>query len=365
MKAGTIGTIADWYAVVALFRRPFGLPIPHTAIIAQNQQRIAESLGNFVEQNFLTPEIVIGKLRDHNAAKAVANWLVHPANSRAIAESVAHSIPGLLNGLDDADAARFFERTAIPQLRTLDVSRLAGNILEIVTEGNRHQPFLDRGLQALERWLTANAGLLKAKFSEASRYTPAQLDAYIVDKFVGGIVVLLHEVVANPDHELRLQFDRAMQDLVVELQTSRGYRRIGKAWMRDCIRHLRKGDYYRALWDHIRTRVKAEVDRENSLVHSVTASVLVSLGKGLRDEPAIQNKLNTWWLDLAHTVVRRYRHQISALITEVVKSWDPEEVSQKIENEIGRDLQYIRINGTFIGGAVGVLLHAAVLLVVP
>lgn len=292
-EAGTVGAIADWYAVVALFRRPFGMPIPHTAIIAQNQQRIAESLGNFVEENFLTPELVTGRLRGHNASRALAEWLAEPANSRAIADVVADSLPGLLNGIDDADVARFFERSVM-LLRTLDVSRIAGNILKVVTEGDRHQPLLDRGLQALEQWLTVNVDLLKAKFSAASRYTPGRLDAYIVDKFVEGIVALVHEVVANEQHELRRQFDEAMQDLIVQLQTSAVHRRFGKGLMRDYVRHFRNGDYPRALLAQIRTRVTADVDRDNSLIRAVAASMLASLGKGLRREPAIQHKLNAW-----------------------------------------------------------------------
>jgi uncharacterized membrane-anchored protein YjiN (DUF445 family) len=362
-EAGTVGAIADWYAVVALFRRPFGLRIPHTAIIPRNQRRIGESIGQFVEQHFLTPENVIGRLRAHNTANALALWLVDPANSRAIAGSVAASLPGLMRGLDDAELARFFERALIPQLRGLDASRVAGNILKILTDNNRHHPLLNRALEALEQWLVANAGLLKAKFSEASRYTPAQLDNYIVDKFVEGIVSLLHEVVEDPHHNLRSQFDAAMQVLVTRLQTSGAYRGLGLALMRDFIRHLRSKADYRALWDRIRTRMTADVDRADSLVHVAITGLLVSFGERLRDEPTRQRRLNAWWLLLANRVIRRYRHQIPALITEVVNSWNAEEVGRKIEAEIGRDLQYIRINGTFVGGAVGVLLHAAVLLV--
>lgn len=362
-EAGAIGAIADWYAVVALFRRPLGLPIPHTAIIGRNQQRIAESLGSFVEENFLTPEVVIDRLSGHNTAKALAQWLVKPANSRAIADVVADSLPGLLDGINDADLARFLDRLVVPQLRTLDVSRVAGNILKVVTDGSRHQPLLDHGLETLELWLTNNAGMLKAKFSAVSRYTPAQLDAYIVNKFVEGIIALLHEVVANQDHELRRQFDEAIQHLIMQLQTSSIHRRIGKVLMRDCLRHFRNGRYSRVLLEHIRIRVTADAYREHSMVRSVTNGALVSFGASMRRSPALQQKLNVRWLNLAHTLVVRYRRQISALVTGVVKGWNAKEASRKIEAEIGRDLQYIRINGTFVGGIVGVLLHAATLLV--
>lgn len=361
-EAGTVGAIADWYAVVALFRHPFGIPVPHTAIIPRNQERIASGLGSFVEQNFLTPEIVVDRLRGQNTAAAVAAWLARPDHSRIIADSIADSVPALLGSFDDKEVARFFERTVVPQLRTLDVSRLAGNVLAILTEGDRHQPLLDHGLRALERWLAANSDVVKAKFSEASRYTPALLDTYIVNRFVEGIIALLHEVVASPDHELRQQFDAAVQEQISKLHASDDYRRVGKAWMRDCIRYLRRQDYYRILWERVRARLSADIGSERSVSRRTMAAALAAIGKSVADDPGIQEKLNAWWLDLVRTVMLRYGRQIATLITEVVQSWNADEVSRKIEAEIGPDLQFIRINGTFVGGAVGVLLHAGALL---
>ncbi|MGF6874042.1 uncharacterized membrane-anchored protein YjiN (DUF445 family) [Paraburkholderia sp. MM5477-R1] len=362
-EAGTVGAIADWYAVVVLFRHPLGLRIPHTAIIPRSHERIGEGLGNFVQEHFLTPEVVIGKLRACNTAKAIAAWLANSDNSQSIAESVSDTLPGLLKELDDRKVARFLERVLVPQLRTLDASSLAGNVLKIVTENNRHQPLLDRALRALKQWLLVNEGVLKARFSAASRYTPARLDSYIVDKFVEGIVALLHEVVANPQHELRRQFDGAIRDLAVKLETSGRYQRVGRTLMRDCVRHLKNEGCYRVLWNQLRTRVTADVDRERSFVRRAIAGALISLAEALKDDATVQLKLNAWLLNLAQTLVPRAQHQVAALITEVVKSWGAGEVSRKIEAEIGRDLQYIRINGTFVGGTVGVLLHAAVLLV--
>ncbi|MGA7814880.1 DUF445 domain-containing protein [Caballeronia sp.] len=363
-EAATVGAIADWYAVVALFRHPMGLRIPHTAIIAQNQPRIAESLGNFVEENFLTPELIVGRVSGYDAAQALGQWLAHPANSRGFADTVAHAVAELLEGIDEADLQWLFDRLVIPQLRRLDVSRVAGDVLKILTEGERHQPWLVHGLEVLEKWLTANVDMIKAKFSEASRYTPAPLDAYIVRKFIEGIISLLHEVGASPDHELRRQVDEGLQALIVRLQTSAVHRRFGKSLMRDCIRYFRNADYYGVLLARLRTHVIADLGHEQSAVRDALTSMLASLGKRISREPAIRHKLNAWWLALARELVVRYGRQFSALITEVVKGWNANEVSQKIEAEIGRDLQFIRINGTFVGGMVGVLLHAATLLVI-
>ena len=362
-EAGTVGAIADWYAVVVLFRHPLGLRIPHTAIIPQNQQRIAESLGNFVEENFLTPDLIVGRLSGHDAAQALGRWLAQPANSRGVADMFADAVAGLLEGFDEADLQWLFERLVIPQLRTLDVSRVAGDVLTVLTEGGRHQPWLDHGLEALEKWLTANVEMIKAKFSETSRFTPAQLDAYIVRKFVEGIIALLHEVAANPNHELRRQFDEGLQTLIVQLQTSAVHRRFGRSLMRDCIRYFRHANYYGVLLARLRMRVIADLDHEQSSVRDALTRMLATLGKRISRNPAIRRKLNAWWLALARDLVARYGRQLSALITDVVKGWNAGEVSRKIEAEIGRDLQYVRINGTFVGGMVGVLLHAATLVV--
>jgi len=361
-EAGAIGALADWYAVTALFRYPLGLPIPHTAIVSRNKDRIGESLGDFVERNFLTPENITAKLRQHDAAQALARWLAARRNSLAAASAVADFVPVMLSGLKDEEIRQFFDRTLTPQLLSLNVSRIAGNVLAMLTEGERHQVLLDRALQALERWLVAKQGLIEAKFSEASRYTPRGLDSYVVNKFRQGIVTLLHEVVENPRHELRQQFDQAVRDLIHDLMNSEEYRQKGQALLRKLVEHLQAEKFYRLLWDDVRRRVQADLESEPSLIKAHIASALTVLGEALLEEAGVRQKLNEWWLDAIHKVVVRFRHQISGLITDVVKSWDAEEVSRAVELEIGRDLQYIRINGTLVGGTVGLLLHAGMYL---
>jgi uncharacterized membrane-anchored protein YjiN (DUF445 family) len=360
-EAGAIGAAADWYAVVALFRRPLGLPIPHTAIIPRNKDRIGESLGAFVEQNFLTPENVLRRLEHHNVAEAIASWLVEARNNRAMAQAVSDLIPGVLRAGSDEDLRRLLDRTLTPMLLRLDVAGLAAHLLALLRRGDRHQALLNQVLETMEGWLSANQGLIKAKFSEASRYTPAVFDEYIVSKFVDGIVVLLREVAGDPQHELRARFDVATNQLIHDLKTSPAYRRYGRALMRDVVVHVRNEDYYRVLWGDIRARVESDLRAERSVLREHVAGALDLLGKEILADPAVQQKLNAWWLDIVRALVLRFRHEVSALITEVVKSWDADEVSRKLELEIGRDLQFIRINGTVVGGAVGVLLHAAAL----
>ena len=360
-EASAVGALADWFAVVALFRHPLGLPIPHTAIIPRKKDSIGETLGEFVEQNFLTPENILEQLARHNAAKAAAEWLVNPANGRAVAQAAGELLPGLFKAMEDEDLVGFLDSTLSPQLLRLDVSRLAGGFLEILTRGDRHQPLLDHALKALQGWLEANQGSIQAKFSEASRFTPALLDSYIVEKFLAGIFALIREVGEDPGHELRLQFDQAVKNLVQELKTSTQYQQTGRALLHDLLEHVRTENYYQWLWRDIRARIEADLQADHSIIREYVASAVLFFGKGLLEDPVVQHKLNAYWLDAVRHIVLRYRHSISGLITEVVKSWDAEEVGRKVELEIGKDLQYIRINGTLVGGAAGLLLHAAML----
>ena len=185
-EAATVGAVADWFAVVALFRRPLGLPIAHTAIIPRNKDRIGRSLGQFVEQNFLTPENIVKKLAQAGIAARLASWLAQRANSENAARRLCAAIPPLLHALEDEDMRHLLDQALTPQLQRVDAARFAARVLELVTAEGRHQQFLDAALRMVERWVSANRELLTAKFGEVSRYTPEFIDRYIVDRLIAG-----------------------------------------------------------------------------------------------------------------------------------------------------------------------------------
>jgi len=356
--AASVGAIADWFAVVALFHHPLGLPLPHTAIVPRNKDRIGESLGHFVEHNFLTVENVVRKLEQRNLARAAADWLAAARNAGDVAAQTCALIPAALNALDDADLRRLFDRTLAAQLQKLDVAAMARSVLTVLTAGGRHQALLDRGLHALESWLVHHQDAITARFGDASKYTPRVFDAYIVKKFVAGVVALLHEIAADPEHEIRRQFDRATQDFIARLNASAEYREQAEAFKREFLAHLERENYYQVVWEDIKARLRADVESGRSVLRRHMQEALMKLGSGLREDPVLQEKLNAWLLHVIESMLIRHRHQVSSLITEVVKGWDARELTEKIELEMGRDLQYIRINGTLVGGLVGVLLHA-------
>jgi uncharacterized membrane-anchored protein YjiN (DUF445 family) len=356
-EAAVVGAVADWFAVVALFRHPLGLPISHTAIIPNNKDRIGESLGRFVEENFLTPENVIERLARVNVAKVGATWLAEPANSDRAAGGMCAIVPRLLTMIQDEDVARFLTRALLRELEKVNLSLIAGEVLELVTSGEQYQALLDDVLKAIERLITSNEALILEKFGEASKYTPEFVDHYIVDRFVAGIVHLLREVIVDPRHPLRAQLTESTIRLIDNLKTSPEMYDRGAAIKGQIIEHLRTKPYYASIWNEIKKRILADVASDQSRLRKTASSLLNALGSGLAKDEPMQHKLNEWLLGATETLMLAHRHQISLLITDVVKSWDARDVSEKIELEIGKDLQFIRLNGTLVGGCVGVLLH--------
>lgn len=361
--AASVGAIADWFAVVALFHHPFGLPLPHTAVVSRNKDRIGASLGHFVEHNFLTVENVVRKLEGRPLSLAAADWIADETNADRVARQLCGFVPGLLDAFRDEDVRRLLSRTLAAQLARLDTAGLAAALLTVLTAGGRHQVLLDRALHGLELWLVANQEAITAKFGDASKYTPKVFDAFIVKKFVAGLVGLMHEVAADPEHEIRAQFDQAVAQFIARLETSPEYRSHVEALKRELLAHLEREGYYAQVWADFKARLERDLAAEGSVVRSHVREILIKLGSGMREDTALQTKLDAWAKELVETLVVRHRHQVSALITEVVKGWDARELSEKMELEMGRDLQYIRINGTLVGGLVGVLLHAAISLI--
>ena len=300
-EAALIGGLADWFAVVALFRHPGGIPFPHTAIVPHNKDRIGAQLGIFVEQNFLTPSNIAARMRELGLARSLLIWLAVPDHWRAMFATA----------------------------REGDVARAAGAALEIVTEDGAHQRILGRVLPVLAGWLDGQRREIKRRFAKRSLLTPGFVDAYIVNRFVDGMIDLIGEVATTPDHPMRAQFDAYLRELAVR---------------------LREDPDLEAQAERLRASQSA-VARFGEIAAKIAASML--------EEPALVERLDARLCDAVEAVLGRFSHQFSALITEVVQRWDAEQISEKIETELGPDLQFIRLNGSLVGGAAGVMLHAA------
>ena len=364
-EAATIGALADWFAVTALFRHPLGLPIPHTAIIPRNKNDIGVSIGQFVERNFLTPGNVLRKLEHYNFVFAGSEWLTDREFSDDLSRGVCALIPQILEAYENEDAQRFLDHMIQAQLERLDVARIAAEILDALTIGNRHQSLLDRGLRVMQAWLTENRGLIEAKFSEASKYTPGYFDKYVVGRFVGGILTLFQDIAENPRHEVRIRFDKATGELIQALRNSPDYSQRGEVLKRDLLALLRSDERYRGLWAKLKIRILNDLASDHSRIREHIAGALITVGEALQRDGELQQRLNNWILQAIQALMLGHGHQISLLIADVVAQWDARQVSDKVELEIGKDLQFIRVNGTIIGGTIGVALHAISLALAP
>ena len=361
-EAATIGAIADWYAVVALFRRPLGLPIPHSAIIPRNQRSIGESLGRFVTGHLLTPQTIGERLERFQSTRQLAEWFSKPTNAAAFADSLTALLPVLLRAPDDADLQRLFRTAVLPRLAALDAAALAQRFIGLLLDTRLHDALLDRVLTHLDAWLIVNEPLVRDKFSEASKYTPAFVDTYVVRKFVEGTRTLIHEVAADPAHPLRSAFERALAEWAQGLSASPERRAEAQSLLQGALAGLANDQDLRRFREALARGVESDLARPDSTLRQSIAALTVALAQAIVRDPALLARLERSWLRLARALAARHGGQIAALIAEVVKGWDPEEAARKLELEIGPDLQFIRINGALVGGIVGVVLYAGAVL---
>jgi uncharacterized membrane-anchored protein YjiN (DUF445 family) len=364
-EAALVGGLADWFAVTALFRHPFGLPIPHTAIIPRNKNRIGDGLGHFVERNFLEPELLAAKLRSLDLGQRISHWLATPAHARRMAERLASAVPFVLQSLGDQELRGFLRRTLRDQLRAANVAPPLGRLLEVMTHARHHQVLFDRALVLATELLLRHEERIYAIVSEKSSWwVPPSIDRSIARKLVKGLYELLEELTAH-DHEVRLGFDRAVVELIDKLKHSPEFHARVDALKHEMVENPVVQDYLDAVWDEMRRLVLDDIERSDSRLVTTLADALESLGRNLAREDGMRARLNGALERAVIDLAVPWRHEIGRFIAEVVHSWDTGTVTERLELVVGHDLQYIRINGTLVGALVGVALFLLSVFVLP
>ncbi len=359
-EAAMVGGIADWFAVTALFRHPLGLPLPHTAIIARNKDRIGENLATFVETNFLAPEIIADKLERIDFAVQFADWLAVPERGRQIAQWLLEFLPNLLAAIDDEDVRRFIHDNVAQRVHEIDTRVVVGTIAETLLEDNRHQAVVTELLEQLARLFEEHKPLIRERVRDSTAWLWKKLsiDEKVSDNLIAVVDDTLKELTDNPDHAWRLGFDEAIRRFVVELRTSPDYLAKWDALKHRFVAHPALAAYLSTIWRDIKASIERDAAAPHSYIRTRIEEAIAGIAQGLLDDTAMREKLNAWLRETMLTVVAGQRHAIARLISETVHHWDTATVTQKIEFEVGRDLQFVRINGTVIGGIVGLLLHA-------
>ena len=356
-EAAMVGALADWFAVTALFRRPLGLPIPHTAIIPNNKDRIGESVGNFLEHNFMTPEVLGEELKQVDFAGAAATWLALPENSRAVSVQLVSGIPALFRMVEDKDVASFMQTAITGALKNMKFAPLAAEILSVLMADKRHQLLFDHFLRFAAKALEQNKPLIRQKIHERSpRWIPKVIDEKFFVKLVDELRNTLKEM-KDENSEWRNRFELSAQQLIEKLKTSPEYEDRISAAISEILAHPLFRDYTDHVWHDARQRLLADATSDDSRVVAQLDQAIQIFSKALIEDAVVQDKLNQWIREFATEAISSRREAIADLFKRVIRKWDGETVSRKFELYVGKDLQYIRINGTLVGGLVGLALH--------
>jgi uncharacterized membrane-anchored protein YjiN (DUF445 family) len=362
-EAAVIGGIADWYAVVALFRRPLGLPIPHTAIIPENQNRIADNLGSFIEVNFLAPGPVREKLGDVDFAALVADWLSEPQRAAALSRFVARLVPQTLSAVEQSGLRGFIASRMLDQIGKVKLAPLAAELLSAFTADRSHQRLFDEFTKIVGKFLSDEDALaaIREKIREElpSLFRLFRADAYLLKKIVASAGSLLEEVRADPDHPMRREFDRFVLGFIDRLRRSKDYATRAEKLKRDFLARPELGELAQHMWTGMRTLIEQDAMADKSAIREHLAAMFVDVGRHLATDPHIRADMNQGFVVALASFVESQKSGVSTFIADQVKRWDLAQLTRLIETNIGRDLQYIRFNGMLIGGIAGLILHLA------
>jgi uncharacterized membrane-anchored protein YjiN (DUF445 family) len=359
-EASMVGGIADWFAITALFRHPLNIPIPHTAIIPSRKDRIGRSLGNFVQNNFLSPEVLAAKLRAAEISRRAAEWLSQPENARKAAQNIGSMLRSAGTVIRDEDVHALLDRTVVEPLRKVPIAPVLAKGLALLTVDDRHQQLLDRVIQGLLRLVAENEALIREKIGEESPWwVPRLVDDRIHQKVLGGIERTLYEVGDDPDHQLRHQFDDLLAEWIAQLQTSPEVIARAEAIKQQVLDPETSGRLAASLWEELKELLGRQQSQSDDSAPGAVARGLAALGAAALHDEGLLEKIDGWVIGAVLRVVEQHRGEAGQLIAQTVSSWDPEETSRRIELLVGRDLQFIRINGTLVGGLVGLLIYTA------
>ena len=362
-EAAAIGGLADWYAVVALFRRPLGLPIPHTAIIPRNQERIADNLGRFIEENFLAREPVERKLREVDFAMLVADWLAEPKRAAGLSGFVAKLVPQTVAAVEQSGLREFVTARMTEQIGRIEVAPLAAELLSSFTQDRRHQRLFDEVIKVFARFLDDEEALaaMRGKIRDElpTLFNLLRADAYLLKRIVASTGALLEEVKADPDHPMRHEFDRFVAGFVDKLRNSQAYAERAERMKRDLLARPELAGLARETWKSLREFIESDARSPDSAIRRHLAGLFVDVGRQLAADPAVRADMNKGFVLALSSFVQSQKSGVSTFIADQVRGWDLAQLTRLIEINIGRDLQYIRFNGMLIGGIAGLLLHGA------
>ncbi len=363
-EASMVGAMADWFAVTALFRHPLGIPIPHTALIPRRKDMLAQSLQDFMGENFLREDIIRDRVLSAQISDRLANWLLEPANARRVVDEASHVTTLGLERMRDEAVAEIVEEAVIPRLREEPISPIAGSLLGEVVRDKAHYGLVDLALGEFHRWLTENPETFARVLAErAPWWAPHQVNDLVITRMHKEALKWVSEIRDNPTHQARIALDDLLADLADDLLHDEATIERAERLKVRILDHPQLMETVLSLWRAFRSALIAALADPEGPLRTRIQSELEKFAQRVVGERDLRDRLDGYVADLAAFAVNRYGTELTAVISHTINRWDGKETASRVELFVGRDLQFIRINGTIVGGLVGLVIHAVVVFI--
>jgi uncharacterized membrane-anchored protein YjiN (DUF445 family) len=361
-EASMVGAIADWFAVVALFKHPLGIPVPHTALIPRRKEMLGRGLEEFVGENFLQEEVIRTRVLGAEPARKAGNWLAQEPNARRVVVEGAELLRLGVERVKDQDVADFINTVLVPRFLAEPISPLAGSLLKEIVADGAHHGVVDVVLEEAHRWLSRNESTFYDVVAErAPWWAPEALNEKVIHRLHAELVDWLHDILRDPHHRTREALDRLLDELAEGLLHDADTIDRMERFKARFLGHPQVSATYISLWNALRRALVAALEDPESYLVERGITEVVRYGELLQTDSALRERLDARAASLTAFLVDRYGRELTAVITSTIDQWDGQEASRKIELHVGKDLQFIRINGTIVGGLVGVIIHAVAL----
>ncbi|WBV59474.1 DUF445 domain-containing protein [Chryseobacterium camelliae] len=357
-EAAMVGALADWFAVTALFRHPLGLPIPHTNLIENSKQKLGDNLGSFVVNNFLSPQNIRPYIQKLKISGFVGEWLGKEKNQEALINNLSDIILDILNKLDDAFVSRFISKKISEMTDGIRLNKIVGNGIGYILEKNDHQRIITNLSSQIKNYILENDEMIKDRVKKGSyTFIPAFVDNKIADKIATGLSDFFKEIEENPNHEIRTLITKKIHEFSMHLKEDPKWDDEFTTIKNDLLKGEKLDEYSNDIWVSIKNTLKKELQEDQSPLKKYLSKNLNEFSQNLKTDENLQHKIDHWIRATAYKYILKNTHQFGNLISSTVGNWQGKELSEKLELEVGKDLQFIRVNGTLVGGLVGLIIY--------
>lgn len=357
-EAAMVGALADWFAVTALFRHPLGLPIPHTNLIENSKQSLGNNLGSFVVNNFLSPQNIRPYIQKLKISNFLGEWLGKEKNQEILIKNISDIILDILNKLDDSEVSHFISKKVSEMTDNIKLNAILGNGINYLLDKNDHQKIITNLSAQIKNYILENDEMIKDRVKKGSyTFIPAFVDNKIADKISTGLSDFFREVEEDPEHEIRGLVTKKIYEFSNELKQDPKWENEFKTIKNDLLKNEKLNEYSNDIWISIKNTLKNELQEDESSLKKYVSKNLNEFSQNLKKDENLQNKIDHWVRVTAYKYILKNTHQFGSLISSTVGNWQGKELSEKLELEVGKDLQFIRVNGTLVGGLVGLIIY--------